>query len=714
MPNLLAAERSPYLRQHADNPVDWLPWSDESLARARAEGKPVFLSIGYAACHWCHVMAHESFENPEVAALLNRSFISIKVDREERPDIDRIYMNYVQQTTGHGGWPMSVWLTPDGLPFYGGTYFPPSDRGGRPGFATLLGAIARHWTEQRDQIEKGAADVAATLREAAAAAPTREGSLADAAGDALEGAFRYFHENFDGEQGGFGGAPKFPRASVISFLFRVAAMQGPDSGVGAEAIRLATHTLRRMAEGGIHDHVGGGFHRYSVDERWHVPHFEKMLYDQAQIASNYLEAYQITGREVFAWVTRDILDYVLRDLCGPEGEFLSSEDADSRPDADAHEHREGAFYVWTRKEIESVLGEDAPLFCAHFGVRENGNAGADPTGELQGQNVLMQQCSLSDTARRAGIDLEAANEKLVASLARLRAARERRPRPGRDGKVVAAWNGLMISALARAARLLDEPKYLVAAGRAAEFLARHLSDESGDNLYRTWLGTRSPVPAFAEDYAAVIQGLLDLYEAGFDVRWLQCADRLQAAMDRMFWDERNGGYFSTRSDDATVIMRLKEDTDAAEASAISLAVANLVRLDWMIGAGPDGSTTMTRTERARRAIDSLSRQWTSMPFALPQLLCGIEWVLSEPRTIALAGNATTSGFRALAGVAAKSFRLRQVLLHADGSGAQWLGQTRPYLAAMKPVDGKPTAYVCENETCQAPVTTPEELARILM
>ncbi|HEY4302383.1 MAG TPA: thioredoxin domain-containing protein [Candidatus Didemnitutus sp.] len=712
MPNRLAAERSPYLRQHADNPVDWQPWGDEALARARSEQKPVFLSIGYAACHWCHVMAHESFENPEVAAVLNRAFVSIKVDREERPDIDRIYMNYVQQTTGHGGWPLNVWLTPAGLPFYGGTYFPPGDRDGRPGFVSVLEAIVRHWTEQRGKIEDGATEVTTTLREAAAASTAMEGSLADAAGDALEGAFRYFHQNFDGEWGGFGEAPKFPRASVLSFLFRVAAMQGVESGVGAEAIRLATTTLRGMANGGLHDHVGGGFHRYSVDERWHVPHFEKMLYDEAQIALNYLEARQATGREVFGWTARDTLDYVVRDLADPAGGFHASEDADSLSSPDGHENREGAFYVWTHAEIEAALGADAALVCAHFGVAQSGNVASDPSGEFRGQNVLMAQRSLVDTARQQGIEVEVANEILVRALGRLREIRAKRPRPGRDNKVVAAWNGLMISALARGAQILGEAAYLAAATRAAEFLATNLYDESDGTLFRTWLGTRSPVPGFAEDYAAVIQGLLDLYETGFEVRWLKWADRLQHAMDRQFWDDAAGGYFSTRVDDPTVIMRLKDDYDAAEASATSLAVANLVRLDWMIGASSDADP-MSRSERARRAVASLSRRWTQAPYALPQMLCGFEWILSEPQTVVLAGDRASAEFQVLAKTAAGTFRRRRVMLHVDGPMMDWLGTKKPYLAAVKPVNGQPAAYVCEGNACQAPVTTAEELARLI-
>ncbi len=379
MPNRLATEKSPYLRQHADNPVDWRPWGEAALARARAEGKPLFLSIGYSTCHWCHVMAHESFENPAVAEVLNRSFVPVKVDREERPDLDRVYMTYVQQTTGHGGWPMSVWLTPEGKPFYGGTYFPPEDRHGRPGFLTLLNTIARHWREQRGKIESGAEEVVQALRRYATEGDGRETRndaeappLHEAAGAAFDIGLNYFYEAYDPQWGGFGGAPKFPRASVIDFLFRAAVLQGVQSESGSEAVRMAAHTLQKMAEGGLHDHGGGGFHRYSVDERWHVPHFEKMLYDQALIAGNFLEAMQITGHPAFGWVARDIFAYVRRDLLGPHGGFYSAEDADSAPPEMAgsgkgqgtsdkeHEKAEGAFYVWTKEEVVQVLGGGVP------------------------------------------------------------------------------------------------------------------------------------------------------------------------------------------------------------------------------------------------------------------------------------------------------------------------------------------------------------------
>ena len=771
MPNRLATEQSPYLRQHADNPVDWHPWGEEAFAQARAEQKPIFLSIGYSTCHWCHVMAHESFENEAVAAVLNRDFVPVKLDREERPDLDRVYMTYVQQTTGHGGWPMSVWLTPDLKPFYGGTYFPPDDpaRRDRPGFVTVLNAITRHWREQRPKILAGADEVVAALRRSATEGPAREvasklaptESMPEAASEALTKAFQYFHETHDSTWGGFGGAPKFPRPSTLNFLFRVAALQGRKTAIGEEMIKLAGFTLRKMAEGGIQDHVGGGFHRYSVDERWFVSHFEKMLYDQAQLALSYLEAKQATGREVYAWVARDIFAYVQRDLTGPDGGFYSAEDADSQlpemvgrvvPDEPraGHgssggfalpkgKHAEGAFYVWTMEEIAAVLGEDAAFFCTHFGVQPGGNVEHDPQREFTGKNVLMQRQSLAVTAREHGLEIPTASDQLLGSLEKLRTVRASRPRPHLDDKIITAWNGLMISALAKghqimggaptpahkspgevvvapvAARPEDSP-YLWAATRAAEFIRRELYDEKTGTLYRSWRRRRSPIAGFAEDYAFLIQGLLDLYEAGFEIRWLQWAERLQAMMDAQFGDPIHGGYFNSRADDPHVIVRLKEDHDGAEPSANSVAALNLLRMDWMIGDGVEGTPPTSRAyrDRALKTIEVLRPQWTAMPQGLPQLLCALELVMDAPRTVVLAGDPSAPDFHALAAVLHEQLGPRRAILGADsGAGQQWLASRRPYLAEIKPVGGRATAYVCENFTCQTPVSSPAELRALL-
>ena len=808
MTNLLAREKSPYLLQHADNPVAWQPWGPAALAQAQAEQKPIFLSIGYSTCHWCHVMAHESFENPAVAAVLNRDFIPVKVDREERPDLDRVYMAYVQQTTGHGGWPMSVWLTPEGKPFFGGTYFPPDDRPGRAGFVTVLTAITRHWAEQREKILQGADAVVAALQRYAVegGAPeikpeggpvprpeTATRALALAAGEAFEKCYQYFYEAHDSTWGGFGGAPKFPRASVINFLFRTAALQGAASERGTAAVQRAAHTLQKMAEGGLHDHLGGGFHRYSVDEQWFVPHFEKMLYDQAQIALNYLEAKQATGREVFAWVARGIFDYVRRDLTGPHGGFYSAEDADSAlpdelsvgagpgalgghalpPAGDGsseglarpvgkHPHAEGAFYVWTKSELDLVLGVDAEFFCAHFGVKIDGNVEHDPQAEFTGKNILRQRQSLVVTAREFKLEIEAASARLLGCLEKLRLGRTTRPRPQLDNKVITAWNGLMISALAKghqvlewrsllagdgadespASRLLqkdeisvparpEDSPYLWAATRAAEFVERELYDPATGVLYRSWREGRSDIAGFAEDYAYLIQGLLDLYEAGFAFRWLQWAEKLQAKMDQLFWDDGRGGYFNSRADDPTVIVRLKEDYDGAEPAPNSVAALNLVRLDWMLGGEvvgrvpspgeatfPQGGgtppTVMPFGKRAELVIEAFRPQWSRAPHALPQMLVALEMLLAEPRTVVLAGDPASADFRALASVLHPGLGPRMVILAADGAdGQRWLAARRPYLAEMKPENGQSAAFVCNNFTCHAAVRTRDELLAAL-
>ena len=730
MSNRLATEKSPYLRQHAGNPVDWQPWGDEALARARAEQKPIFLSIGYSTCHWCHVMAHESFEDKAVAAELNRDFIPVKVDREERPDLDRVYMTYVQQTTGHGGWPMSVWLTPEGKPFFGGTYFPKEDRYGRPGFVTLLRTIAGHWHGQREKIEQGAEEIVQSLRRYAIEGGAREEQpagapvpLHESAGEAFEKGFRYFYESHDARWGGFGGAPKFPRASIIDFLFRSAALQGVDTDLGQEAIGLAATTLQRMAEGGVHDPIGGGFHRYSVDEQWHVPHFEKMLYDQALIARNYLEAQQATGLPVFGWMARDIFDYVVRDLTSAQGGFYSAEDADSLIAHGRPEHGEGAFYVWTKRELETVLGggvlsprevssargegtpppSDAEFFCAHFDVKPEGNVAQDPQGEFGGQNVLRQPRSLARTAEQFKLGLPAAEERLLACLRKLRQARGKRPRPHLDDKILTAWNGLMISALAKGAQVLGEKTHLAAARRAAEFIQRELYDPKTGALYRSWREGRSDILGFAEDYACLIQGLLDLYETGFEIRWLQWAEQLQAKMDELFWDAGRGGYFNSRADDPTVIVRLKEDYDGAEPAPNSIAAMNLIRLDWMLG------LPGTR-EKAVKTIEMMRPQWTRLPQALPQMLCAVELALAEPRTVVLAGNPEAGEFQAMAAVLHEHLGPRRAILCADGGeGQAWLAKHRSYLMDMKPVGSRVTAYVCENFTCQAPATSAADL-----
>ncbi|MES2696157.1 MAG: thioredoxin domain-containing protein [Verrucomicrobiota bacterium] len=741
MANALAHEKSPYLLQHADNPVAWLPWGEVAFAKARAEQKPIFLSIGYSTCHWCHVMAHESFENAAIAEILNEHFVPVKVDREERPDVDKVYMAYVQAMTGHGGWPLSAWLTPELKPFYGGTYFPPEDRHGRAGFPSLLRAITNGWANERDKLVAEGDRVIGVLTEyhqsKADGGEAAEGALVEVAGKAFEKGFEYFYENFDATNGGFGGAPKFPRASNLAFLFRVAALQGVDSDMGKEAVRLASATLRAMARGGIHDHLGGGFHRYSVDEGWFVPHFEKMLYDQAQIAMNCLEAKQATGDERFAWLARDIFEYVLRDLTSPQGGFYTAEDADSLVAYGGKEHLEGAFYVWTADELRAALAtsgevtppdreaeedawrggeEDYGLVAAHFDVKPEGNVPAqlDPQGELREKNILVQRRGLMDTARAAGLSPEQANDKLLAVTRHLCAVREKRPRPHLDDKILTANNGLMISALAKGAQVLgadggkeEQARLLTAAGRAAEFLEKELYDAERGVLFRTWREGRGSTPGFAEDYAFLIQGLLDLYEAAFEIRWLQWAVRLQETMDALFWDGAGGGYFNSGEGDASIVLRLKEDYDGAEPAPSSVAAMNLLRLAAVF----DGKGYR---ERGRVCIEAFRGQWAQAAHAMPQMLCALELALEPPRHVVLAGDPQAADFQALAAVLHERLGPRRMLLAADGGeGQRWLAQQASWLAEMTPREGRATAYVCEEYACQAPVTDPAELRKRL-
>jgi uncharacterized protein YyaL (SSP411 family) len=727
MANRLSTATSPYLRQHADNPVDWYPWGPEAFAKAKAENKPIFLSIGYSTCHWCHVMARESFENEAIAELLNDRFVAIKVDREERPDVDRVYMGYVQALTGHGGWPLSAFLTPELKPFYGGTYFPPDDRQGRTGFASLLRSLADGWRDDRAKLEADSERVLDALRQSKPTAPVALGSdgalstiIFEHAGGAFEKGFHYFYQGFDREYGGFGDAPKFPRASNLSFLLRCAALQGPAGALGQEAIGLCGFTLQRMAGGGIHDHVGGGFHRYAVDRSWFVPHFEKMLYDQAQIAINALDTWQATGDERMAWLARDIFDYVLRDLTSPQGGFYSAEDADSvLPNG---EHAEGAFYVWTQAEIEAALPSDqAELICRHFNVKPEGNVpqDSDPFQEFGGKNILIQKATLRDTALAVGCGLQEASDNLVAGLERLRAVRALRNRPGLDDKVLAAWNGLMISALARGAAvpaegLADKREFLLnAAVKAAEFLRAELWDDDAKVLYRSWRGARGDAAGFAEDYACVVQGGLDLYGATFDLRWLQWADELQTLMDARFGDEGGGGYFNSAGDAPDIILRLKDDYDGAEPAPSSVAVMNLLRLDAILG-GSETSGMSPRRVRALRTFEAFRARWSEYPQAMPQMLCAIELALDAPRHVVLAGNPASPDFKLLADALNEKMGYFRAVVAADGGPAQaWLAERSPWLAELRPRDGKATAYVCENYACQAPITSAAELRRVL-
>jgi uncharacterized protein len=706
--NRLAQEKSPYLLQHAHNPVDWYPWGEEAFSKARRENKPIFVSVGYSTCHWCHVMAHESFENEKVAAIMNREFVNIKVDREERPDVDRLYMTFVQATTGGGGWPMSVWLTPDLKPFVGGTYFPPEDRYGQPAFGTVLERIAAAWKENHDKIVEQGGKIVDALRESQATGKI-EGKI-DAA--ILEAAYRQIDRSYDSKEGGFGNAPKFPRPVTLNFLTRFYA-RDPRSESGKHALEMTLSTLRKMAAGGMHDHIGGGFHRYSVDRYWHVPHFEKMLYDQAQLAVAYLDAFQITRDRQYQSIARDILDYVARDMASKEGGFFSAEDADSPVAAGADGgHRntaEGAFYIWTKKEIDDALKDAAEIFDFHYGVQPNGNApeGSDPQDEFRGKNILIERHTIAETAKHFRKTEEEIGKLLAQCREKLFSIRARRPRPHLDDKIIAAWNGLMISAYARGARVLDEPRYLEMATHAAKFLRTNLYDEESKLLYRNYRGARSNIEGFADDYAFVIQGLLDLYEASFDAEWLKFAVKLQEMQDRLFFDEKNGGYFSTSGKDKSVFLRMKDDNDGAEPAASSVAALNLLRLGQF-------RDDKQMPDRARKTIDAFATTLSHFPSAMPQMLVALGYSRSKPRQIVIAGKKDAPETKALVKEVNRHFLPNTVLFLADGTeGQKYLGEKNEATRAMSPIDGKAAAYVCENFTCKAPVADPKQLAELL-
>ena len=713
--NRLARERSPYLLQHAHNPVDWYPWGEEAFAKARRENKPIFLSIGYSTCHWCHVMAHESFEDEATAAIMNREFVSIKVDREERPDVDRVYMTFVQATTGGGGWPMSVWLTPDLKPFVGGTYFPPVDRYGQPGFKKVLERIAAAWKQDHAKIADQGSKLLEALRESQNA---QAETTAEIDNQFFQTAYEQLSRSFDDKEGGFGTAPKFPRPVSLNFLTRFYA-RDPKGESGQHALEMDLVTLRKMAAGGMHDHLGGGFHRYSVDRYWHVPHFEKMLYDQAQLASAYLDAFQIGQDRQYADVARDILDYVARDMTSKEGGLFSAEDADSLFEHGKPEHGEGAFYVWTEKHIDDALGADAAVCKFHFGVQPHGNApeGSDPQDEFRGKNILIQRHTLAETAKHFKKSDDEIRQSLMRSREKLLTIRNKRPRPHLDDKIIAAWNGLMISAYARAAQVLDEPRYLENATRAAKFLRANLYDDKSKLLFRNYRESRSHVEGFADDYAFVIQGLLDLYEVSFDVEWLKFAIELQGMQDDLFYDEKNGGYFSTSGKDKSVVLRMKDDNDSAEPAASSIAALNLLRLAQF-------RDDKKLDERARKTIGAFAPTLSHFASAMPQMLVALEYSLAKPRQIVIAGkiDSLKDGFAVANNNATKTllaelhrhFLPNKILMLADGAeGQKFFADKNEAIGAMTPIDGKPAAYVCENFTCKAPVTDPKALGNLL-
>ncbi len=700
--NRLINQKSPYLLQHAYNPVDWYPWGEEAFEKARREQKPIFLSVGYSTCHWCHVMERESFSDLGIAGIMNRDFVSIKVDREERPDVDQIYMSFVQATTGGGGWPMSVFLTPDLKPFFGGTYFPKEDGYGRPGFRTVLTRIAQIWRENRESVAKSADRVTTAMQEIANPDAASKQALGTRV---LDTAYEQIAGQYDSRNGGFGSAPKFPRPVVFNFLFRYYARTGKK-----EARDMSLHTLRAMARGGMHDHIAGGFHRYSTDARWHVPHFEKMLYDQAQLASSYLDAYQITRDPLFAGVARDILEYVLRDMRDPQGGFYSAEDADSLLEHGKPEHAEGAFYVWTADELKKILGNDvAAVFIFYYGVDPSGNVPPrqDIQGELRGKNILIVQHSLAETAKKFGQTEKSTSDLLATARQKLFRVRSHRPRPLRDDKVLTAWNGLMISALARAGQVLPEPRYLQAAEAAAQFLWTKLYDEQGASLKRRYRTGSADIAGFVDDYAFLIQGLIDLYEATFDVRWLTWAVRLQEKQDALFWDSKQGGYFSTTGNDPALLLRMRDAYDGAEPSPNSVAALNLLRL-WQM------TDREKWREMALKTFTAFGQRLADLPQAVPQLVAAFDFSQSKAKQIVIAGDLQSPDTKALLRLVHQRYIPNRILLLADGgSGQKQLVQWLPFIKGVTRRQGRATAYICEDYVCKLPTSDPQVVARLL-
>jgi uncharacterized protein YyaL (SSP411 family) len=698
--NRLASEKSPYLLQHAHNPVDWQPWDEQAFAKARSEDKPIFLSVGYSTCHWCHVMERESFESAEIAALLNRHFVPIKVDREERPDVDRIYMHFVQASTGSGGWPMSVWLTPDLKPFFGGTYFPPENRYGRAGFATLLERLAEAWKSDRDAILESAQKVIEQLEQQASV--SSGGRKPDQA--ALESGFNIFRRTFDSRYGGFGEAPKFPRPSVHNFLLRYYSRTQNE-----EAAQMVLATLRAMAKGGMNDQLGGGFHRYSVDEKWFVPHFEKMLYDQAQLAISYLEAFQITADQGYASIARQIFDYVQRDMTDRAGGFFSAEDADSVIDPAHPEIKgEGAYYIWSQSEIESIAGQPAAKWFAYaYGVEEGGNVHNDPHAEFTGKNILYQGHTLEDTARHFERPFEEVQAAVLQVERKLLEARSQRVRPHLDDKILTAWNGLMISAFARGGAILNEPRYADSARRAARFVIERMYNPETGILLRRFREDEAAIPGFLDDYAFFTQALLDLYEAQFDPLDLELAGRLSDKMLELFEDGANGAFFSTGPDDASLVMRIKEDYDGAEPSGNSVAVLNLLRLAQMTG-------NPRYRESADKALEAFASRINTTPHAVPQMMVAFAFSIAKPRQVILAGRRSAPDTLDLVRELHRRFLPDKVaLLVAEDESRAKLAANLPAIEGMHMVNGRATAYVCENYACQLPVSDVAQLAELL-
>jgi uncharacterized protein YyaL (SSP411 family) len=673
--NHLIHEKSPYLLQHADNPVDWYAWGPEAFQKSKQEDKPIFLSIGYATCHWCHVMAHESFEDEEVAGLLNDSFVSIKVDREERPDIDQIYMSVCQALTGQGGWPLTVFMTPEGKPFFAGTYFPKSGRMGMPGFTELLARISRLWQSERERLLQDSEKIRQAIQ--------KEGVL-DAAGPVLdEGILRKAHgqflKAFDPVWGGFGRAPKFPTPHHLTFLLRwYRRSQDP------QAASMVEKTLEAMRQGGIFDQIGFGFHRYSVDEKWLVPHFEKMLYDQALLAMAYTEAYQALGKEQYAKVAREIFTYVLRDMTSLEGGFYSAEDADS-------EGQEGLFYVWTPQQVQKHLGDTlGSLFCRFYGISPEGNF-------EEGRSIPHISETPQKFADREKMNLGQLEGALEEAREKLFQVREKRIHPLKDDKIITSWNGLMVAALAKGYQALGDDAYAQAARKAADFILREMRTAHG-RLQRRFRHGDVAHPGFLDDYAYLIWGLIELYEAIFEVRYLEEALHLNQIMIELFWEEEKGGFYFSGKDNEPLISRSRDLYDGAVPSGNSVAALDLLRLSRMTG-------KVDWERKADQLLQSFSGPVAQYPMAYTQFLIAVNFMLGPTQEIVIAGDPSLEESRKMIAFVHRSFLPNKVLLlKPEGEAGQKLSTLSPFVEEMRPLKKKPTVYLCENYTCKAPLT----------
>lgn len=693
--NRLSEQKSPYLLQHQNNPVDWFPWGSEAFEKAKLENKLIFLSIGYSTCHWCHVMERESFENETIAVLMNKYFVNIKVDREERPDIDKVYMTAVQTMTGQGGWPLSVFLTPELKPFYGGTYFPPKDGFGRPGFPSLLEKINDVWQNDRENILNSGEELIKSLQHRHFV-ESKNTELDDVI---LKRTYHQIAAGYDPKFAGFGNGTKFPRPVIFNFLFRYYYRTKDQEG-----LKMSLTTLMAMASGGMYDHLGGGFHRYSVDAQWRVPHFEKMLYDQAQLINSYLDAYQITKDEFFATVARETVDYVLRDMTSKEGGFFSAEDADS-VDLEKEGHTiEGAFYVWKKSEIENVLNTDElKIFCYHYAVEENGNVLSDPHQEFVGKNILCNPYTIEQTAKHFSLKVDEVRSLISSAKKKLFEYRNKRPRPLCDDKVLTSWNGLMIGALARASRTLHNPSYSLAAVRAAEFIFSTIYNPEQKILYRRYRDGEVKFEAHLEDYSFLAFGLLDLYQSTFDLRWLQWAEELTGKAITLFWDSAEGGFFDTSGKDNSILVRMKEAYDGAEPTGNSISAMNLLKLYEL-------TNEQLLKEYLQKTLKHFCALLVQSPQVMPQLMAALEYFLSPPEHIVIVSDQLENAMYFLSTIL-KDFAPNLNVVVITDSQRDFFDRKLSFTKEMKMVDGKTTVYFCKNYTCELPTNNVEEFKR---